>query len=320
MASLATEEFTSVEDREAASRDLARDKPRLVGAIPFILMQVAPLGAFFVDEIRSVDWVVCFALYYIRMFGITAGYHRYFSHRAYKVGRVTQFVLAALGAGAAQKGPLWWAAHHRHHHKRSDLDDDVHSPKRGFWYSHVLWIFVPSNDVTHEGRVKEFLKYPEIVWLNNHPFLPAVLLGVVTYLVGGASMLFIGFFLSTALLYHGTFFINSLAHVWGSRRFETTDTSRNNFFLSLLTLGEGWHNNHHHYQSSANQGFYWWEIDISFYIIKAMQAVGLAWDVRKPTEAALQVRRIGDAPHDEPQASENVAQLHAPRAEVREAA
>jgi len=286
---------TAADPSMTVSESKPKGRPSVRGAAPFVLMQLLPLGALFVDDIRPIDWVVCFALYYVRMFGITAGYHRYFSHRAFKVGRVTQFVLAFLGAAAAQKGPLWWAAHHRHHHKRSDMDDDVHSPKKGFWWSHVLWIFVPENDVTHTDRVKEFTKYREIVWLNEHYLVPATIMGALCFAIGGASMLFVGFFLSTALLYHGTFVINSLAHVWGSRRYETSDTSRNNLVLALLTCGEGWHNNHHHYQSSANQGFYWYEVDVSFYVIWLMSKLGLAWDVRTPTKAALAARRIDGA-------------------------
>ncbi len=270
-----------------------RDDERidLKGAIPFALMHLACLGAFFVD-VNPVDWLVCLALYYARMVGITAGYHRYFSHRTYKVGRGTQLFLAALGGAAAQKGALWWAAHHRVHHKFSDTAHDVHSPKRGFWWSHLGWILCKRYVSTDWDKVKEFTRYPELMWLERHYLVVPTLLAIGCFLVGGWSMLFVGFFLSTVLCYHGTFTINSLAHVWGRRRYETTDTSRNNFILALVTCGEGWHNNHHHYPSAANQGFFWWELDISYAVIRALGVLGLAWDIRTPTPRALRHRLI----------------------------
>lgn len=266
-------------------------------SIPFFIMHLAPIAAIWAGT-RPVDWAVCGALYVIRMFGITAGYHRYFSHRAYKVGRVTQFILALIGCVSAQKGPLWWAAHHRHHHKHSDMPDDIHSPKRGFWWSHCGWMLTRSYNDTDYSKIKDFAKYPELVWMNKLWLLPPTLLGLATFAIGGWSMLLIGFVLSTVLLWHGTFTINSLSHVFGSRRFATTDTSRNNGLLALLTLGEGWHNNHHHYMSSANQGFYWWEFDISYYVIRLMGVFGLAWDIRKPTPKALARNRIEDGAFD----------------------
>ncbi len=267
--------------------------------IPFILVHVLPLLAFATGT-RWQDWAVCLALYYLRMIAITAGYHRYFSHKTYKLGRVMQFLMALAGTSAAQKGVLWWAANHRHHHRYSDQEQDIHSPKKGFWWSQVGWIMVTKYDATRWDRIKDFAKFPELRFLNNHWWLPPTLLGLVVFLVGGWSMLWIGFFLSTAALYHGVFTINSLAHVFGKRRYATTDTSRNNWLLAIITCGEGWHNNHHHFCASANQGFYWWEIDVSFYFIKGLQALGLAWDVRKPSQAALERNRLDrtDAPID----------------------
>lgn len=222
------------------------------------------------------------------MFGVTAGYHRYFSHRSYKTGRIFQFLLALLAMSSAQKGVLWWAAHHRDHHRFSDTPWDVHSPVRGgFWHSHLLWILDANNDPTDLGKIKDLARFPELVWLNRHWYLPPVLLGVAVALTLGWSGLLIGFFLSTVLVWHATFTINSLAHIFGSRRYVTTDTSRNNWLLALLTLGEGWHNNHHHHMHSARQGFFWWEIDIVYYVLLALRRVGLVWDLREPTAAAL---------------------------------
>jgi stearoyl-CoA desaturase (delta-9 desaturase) len=267
--------------------------------IPFLLMHVLPLLAVFTDT-RWQDWVVCLALYYARMIAVTAGYHRYFAHRTYKMGRAMQFLMAFAGTTCAQKGALWWAAHHRHHHRYSDTDNDLHSPKRGFWWSQVGWIMVTKHDATQWDRIKDFAKFPELRFLNKHWWLPPTILGVAVFAVGGWSMLLIGFFLSTAILYHGTFTINSLSHVFGKRRYATADTSRNNWLLALITCGEGWHNNHHHFCASANQGFFWWELDISYYVIKALEALGLAWDVRKPSQAALVRNRLDgrDAPID----------------------
>ncbi len=259
--------------------------------IPMVLVHLLPLLAFFTG-VSWQDWVVCVALYYVRMFAITAGYHRYFSHKTYKMGRVMQFLMAFLGTTSAQKGVLWWAANHRHHHRYSDQDQDIHSPKRGFMWSHILWMLVPDYEDTQWDRIKDFAKFPELRFLNKHWWIPPTILGVGTFLVGGWSMLLIGFFLSTTLLWHGTFTINSLSHVFGSRRYATTDTSRNNALLALITCGEGWHNNHHHFCASANQGFYWWEIDISYYVIRLMEALGLAWDVRTPSESALTRNRL----------------------------
>jgi stearoyl-CoA desaturase (delta-9 desaturase) len=267
------------------------DKIAWITSFPFAVMHVVPFLAIWVD-VRPTDWLICLALYYVRMFGITAGYHRYFAHRAYRMGRVTQFVMAWIGSMSAQKGVLWWAAHHRIHHKYSDLPGDIHSPKEGVFWSHMGWMITATYDETDWDRIKDFQKYPELVWLNKYWLVAPVSLAVACFLLGGWGTVIIGFVLSTVLLYHGTFLVNSAAHLWGGRRFVTTDTSRNNFLIALLTCGEGWHNNHHHYQSSANQGFYWWEVDPSYYIIKMMQLLGLAWDVRKPPEAALERDRL----------------------------
>ncbi len=232
-------------------------------------------------------------LYAVRMFAITGGYHRYFSHRTYKMGRVMQFLMGALAESSAQKGVLWWASHHRHHHTHSDEPDDVHSPKHhGFWYSHVGWIFDPDWADTDDQRIKDLSRYPELVWLDRYHIVPPILLGTATWFVGGWSGLIVGFFWSTVALWHATFTINSVAHVVGDRRYETDDDSRNNWFLALITFGEGWHNNHHHYQASAAQGFFWWEYDLTYYVLKAMSWVGLVEDLRTPPEHV-----VDDEPH-----------------------
>jgi stearoyl-CoA desaturase (delta-9 desaturase) len=258
-----------------------------IRSLPFIGMHVACLGALWV----GVSWsaiALCVALYVIRMFGITGGYHRYFSHRSYRTSRWFQFVLAWIGCSAVQKGPLWWAGHHRHHHKHSDEAPDLHSPMlRGFWWSHVGWFLSSRYDDTDFDAIKDFTKYPEIRWLNDYHVVPGVVLAVACTVAMGWQGLVWGFFISTVLLYHGTFVINSLCHMMGTVRYETDDESRNSLLLALITLGEGWHNNHHHYQSSTRQGFFWWEIDVSYYILRALSWIGLVWDLRSPPQAVV---------------------------------
>lgn len=252
----------------------------------FTLAHLAPLALFWTG-IAWRDLALAGVLYVVRMFFVTAGYHRYFSHRTYRLNRVMQFLMAVGGSTALQKGVLWWAAHHRHHHKHSDQPGDVHSPHHGLWWSHVGWIVSATTEQTHYERIRDFARYPELVWLNKYHLVPPALLAFACWWFGGWSGLFGGFFLSTVLLWHGTFSINSLAHLWGTRPYVTSDTSRNNLLLALITLGEGWHNNHHHYQSSARQGFLWWQIDLSYYLLRAMCAVGLAGDLREPPYRVL---------------------------------
>ena len=228
--------------------------------------------------------------YFVRMVLVTAAYHRYFSHRTFKTSRAFQLLLALGAQSAAQKGVLWWAAHHRWHHKHSDTNRDVHSAKlTGFLYSHVGWILGSAWNDTDEKAVADLARFPELRWLNRPgiSLLPAVALGALFFALGGAFGLVWGFLVSTVLLWHGSFSINSLSHMFGGRRFATEDDSRNNWLLAVITTGEGWHNNHHHYQSSANQGFFWWEIDVTFYVLRALQAMGLIWDLRRPPAEIL---------------------------------
>jgi stearoyl-CoA desaturase (delta-9 desaturase) len=244
-------------------------------------VHAAALGVLFVTA-TPIAIALLAATFFARMLGITAGYHRYFAHRSYRTSRAFQFLLALLGTCATQKGPLWWASLHRIHHRESDGPNDVHSPKRGLWYAHQGWIFDKRWQPTRLDMIPDFARYPEIEWLNRWHFVPPVALAVACFLVGGWPGLFWGFFLSTTLLWHATYTINSLSHVFGGRRFATTDTSRNNWALALLTLGEGWHNNHHFYMASARQGFRWFEVDVTYYVLRALAAVGLIWDVREP--------------------------------------
>ena len=262
-------------------------------SFPFIIAHFMPLAALWTG-VHVQDFVVCFALLFARMFFITAGYHRYFAHRSYKLGRVMQFLMAFGAMTSSQKGVLWWSGYHRHHHRYSDQQEDIHSPKKGFWWSHIGWIMCSKYLKPDYSLIPDFAKYPELRFLDRFWALPPIALGLAVFLLWGWSGLWIGFFLSTVLLWHSTFTINSLAHVFGRRRYVTSDTSRNSLPLALLTLGEGWHNNHHHFQASANQGFFWWEVDITFYVLKGMEFLGLAHELRKPPEAALTRNLIKD--------------------------
>lgn len=271
-----------------------------VRCIPFIILHVGCLGVIWTGWSWTAVGVAAF-LYFFRMFAITGFYHRYFSHRSFQTSRVCQFLFGLAGASAVQRGPLWWAYHHRHHHQHSDDEHDVHSPKqKGFWWSHMGWITSRANFPTDYERVKDLAKFKELVFLNRFDtvvpvILAAGLFGAGVYLesafpawgVTGGQLLVWGFFISTTFLFHGTCTINSLSHVFGGRRFETSDTSRNNFLLALITLGEGWHNNHHHYMHSTRQGFKWWEIDITFYILTVMSWFGLVWNLRSVPPAVM---------------------------------
>ncbi|MGH8530998.1 MAG: acyl-CoA desaturase [Nevskiales bacterium] len=252
----------------------------------FILFHVAALGVFWTGFTTQAV-VMCAVLYVVRVFGITGGYHRLLSHRSYKAGRVTQFLIVLCGAMAMQRGPLWWAAKHREHHRDSDTPADAHSPRHyGFWGAHMGWVFRQRMNADM-SLIQDFAKYPELRWLDRNKYLPGILLGVVCFLIGGWSGLFVGFVLSTVLVYHATFMINSLAHVFGKQRYLTGDDSRNNWLLAIIAMGEGWHNNHHYYPGSARNGFFWYEYDVTYYLIKLLEKCGLVWDVQTPPESVL---------------------------------
>lgn len=248
----------------------------------FVSMHLASLFAIWTG-VSLRDLLICVTLYVVRMFGVTAGYHRYFSHRTYKMGRVAQFFMALLATSSFQKGVLWWAANHRQHHRHSDQEQDLHSPRqKGFWWSHVGWILSLRYQYIDYSGVKDLARFPELRVLDKYHWIPGVLLGAAVFLIFGWSGLVVGFIWSTVLLWHGTFTINSLSHIFGKRRYNTTDDSRNNWFLALITLGEGWHNNHHFFCASTRQGFFWWEIDITYYVLKLFQWMHLVRDLKEP--------------------------------------
>ncbi len=260
--------------------------------IPFIGLHLMCLAVIWVGW-SPIAIGVAAALYVVRMFAITGFYHRYFSHRTFKTSRAGQFVFAVAGNTAVQRGPLWWAAHHRHHHRYSDQDEDRHSPRQhGFFWAHVGWITSKSNFDTNLDAVQDLAKYPELRFLNRFDNLIPLLLGIAVFCLGvaletwapqlgtsGFQMLVWGFFVSTIFVAHATFTINSLTHIFGRKRYKSKDDSRNNVWLALLTLGEGWHNNHHYYPGATRQGFYWWEIDLTYYALVALSSLGIIWDL-----------------------------------------
>ncbi len=280
----------------AEARDRG-DRTDWVSATPFIVAHLAPFAAFFVT-VTWTDWVLFAALYVVRMFFVTAGYHRYFSHRSFKTSRVAQFVLAVGATTSMQKGPLWWAGHHRLHHRFTDVDGDVHSPRDGFWWSHVGWILSRGTKRTDLDAVRDFAAVPELRLLDRFHLVPPVVLAAVCWVVGGPGGLLVGFFASTVVLWHATFAVNSLAHLTGRRRFATADTSRNSWPIALLAGGEGWHNNHHYLPSSVRQGLTWWEVDTTWYALRALAALHLVRDLRRPPERLLHQARLRDGAFD----------------------
>ncbi len=291
--------------------DAEREKPEKIDlgrCVPFAILHIGCLGVIWTGW----SWTavaVAVALYIIRMFAVTGFYHRYFCHRAYHTSRVGQFIFALIGLTAVQRGPLWWASVHRHHHAHSDEEVDAHTPVlKGFLWSHIGWLTSSRNFPTDYRLVRDLAKYPELRFLNRFDLIGPLILVVLLALLGWGLATFApslgtnawqlivwGFFISTTVLFHATCAVNSFAHTLGSKRFDTGDESRNSFLLAIITLGEGWHNNHHHFQSSARQGFYWWEIDISYYIIRTLAALGIVWDLR-----GVPVRVYSEAPKDSP--------------------
>ncbi len=277
------------------------DKVDWMRCIPFIILHLGCLGVIWVGWSPFVVWTAV-ALYFVRMFAVTGIYHRYFSHKTYSTSRVGQFLLALWGGTTVQRGGLWWAYHHRHHHQHSDDPEDAHSPHvHGFWWSHIGWITSRRNFPTDYSKVKDLAKFPELVWLNRFDTVVPILFAVAIYYTGeflshaapslqtsGAQLLVWGFFISTTFLFHGTSCINSMAHLMGKRRFATTDDSRNSFILAIICLGEGWHNNHHRYQSSTRNGFYWWEIDPTYYGLKLLSYTGLIWGLKPVPKSIME--------------------------------
>ena len=291
-------------DQESAQREAptaAGDRIEWFGNLPFLAVHLACAAVIWTGVSPAAIAVGLLTLL-TRMFGLTAGYHRYFCHRTFRTSRAFQFVLAWLGASAAQMGPLWWAGHHRRHHRHSDSEGDVHSPSaRGFLVAHAGWILRRANQRTKTEWVPDLMRFPELRWLDRNHYVAPLALGAALFALGewlaaahpglgadGAQLVVVALFWSTTVLYHVTFAVNSLAHRFGSRRYDTGDDSRNLWWLALITAGEGWHNNHHRYPASERQGFYWWECDLTHYGVVVLAWLGIVWDVRGPAPAVLE--------------------------------
>lgn len=262
---------------------------------------------------RGFTWTELFILlgmYLATGFGITVGYHRLFVHRSFETFRPIKFALAVLGSMSVEGPVLRWAANHRLHHRTSDEADDPHSPHRygggfrgviaGLWHAHMGWMFAPQPPGI--GRYVRDLHADRMIRVANRLFGVWVLLGlliptaiglVVTGTWTGALLGFIwGGLVRVFLVHHVTFSINSVCHLWGRRPFKSRDHSRNNFLCGILALGEGWHNNHHAFPASARHGLRWWELDLSYFVIRVLELLGLAWKVRVPGADAIASKRV----------------------------
>ena len=272
----------------AALEAASADRIDWLRAAPFIGLHAGCLAVIWTG-VSGTALAVAGALYAVRMFALTGFYHRGFSHRTFRASRPVQLLFAIIGAACVQRGPLWWAAHHRNHHRDADTPLDPHSPRvHGFLWSHMGWFLTRRAFRTDFKRVPDLARYPELRWLDRYDIAVPALLAAALLALGaalhrlaprlgadGPQLLVWGFCISTVALFHATVTINSLAHRWGSRRFATRDDSRNNLLLALLTFGEGWHNNHHRYPGTARQGFRWWEIDLTWYGLRLLAALGL---------------------------------------------
>lgn len=282
----------------AAWHDPTDDRIDVARILPFLLLHLVCLACLWYPP-SGLALGVAAGLFGLRMFAITAVYHRLFGHRAYTCPRWLAFVGAWVACSSGQRGPLWWAGHHRHHHRHSDTDEDRHSPvTKGFWWSHMHWFLARSALATPAQELPDLAKRGELRWLDRFAIVPPLVLaltclgagwalGAAGYATSAWDLFLWGFVVSTVVLFHATVTINSLAHRWGSRRYATTDDSRNNWLLAVITLGEGWHNNHHYYPASARQGFRWWQLDITYLVLRGMAAVGLVGNLRGVPERVL---------------------------------
>ena len=270
--------------RDSARKSALPKKKRYAlrgSTLGIIIIHLLPLVSICTGGVGLKEMIFLAVFYVVGMLFAVIGYHRYFSHRSFRTNRFFQFILAFCAQATAQGGALWWASTHRLHHKFSDQKKDIHSPlQKGLWYAHIGWFFSNEHHETKLEVIKDFAKFPELVWLNRHSALPVVCMGLLYFVFLGLPGLFFSFFLGIVILWHGTFTINSLAHVWGKRRYKTDDTSRNNWFLAIITMGEGWHNNHHHYRHSARQGFFWYEFDVAYYVLKFLSLFRIVSDVK----------------------------------------
>ncbi|PON48098.1 Fatty acid desaturase, type 1, core [Parasponia andersonii] len=236
-------------------------------------------------------WVAV-ALYIVTgLFGITLSFHRNLSHRSFKLPKWLEYSFAYCGALALQGNPIDWVSTHRYHHQYCDSKRDPHSPIEGFWFSHMSWLF-DTNSVTQRcgdpNNVSDLEKQPFYKFLQSTYMVHPIALGVLLYAVGGFPFLVWGMGVRIVWVYHITWLVNSACHVWGRQAWMTGDLSRNNWWVALLAFGEGWHNNHHAFEYSARHGLEWWQLDMTWYVVRLLQAIGLATEVKIPSEIQKQ--------------------------------
>jgi len=262
--------------------------------IVLTVLHIGAVGALFTFSWRA--FAVALFLYWMATgLGISMGYHRLHTHRSYKVPLALEYFFAVCGALTLEGGPIFWTAVHRVHHQMSDQPGDPHSPRDGAWWSHVGWILLGE---TKHNNTRAMSKYaPDLakdrfyVWLNNYHWVPMVGLTVLLALIGGLPMVLWGICLRVVVGLHATWLVNSATHMWGARRFATRDDSRNNWWVALITFGEGWHNNHHAHPASARHGLAWYEFDPSWIQIKILKALGIAKSIKVASVRSAMVQR-----------------------------
>ena len=259
------------------------ERPNWITIIALVLLHIGAVAALF-----QFSWsllAVAAALYWVTIcFGISMGYHRLHTHRSYVIARPLEYFLAVCGALTLEGGPIFWVATHRIHHQKSDMPGDPHSPRDGAWWSHVGWILIGESKHNNTAAMAKYApdlaKHRFYVWLNNYHWVPMVVLGGILLALGGLPMLLWGICLRVVVGLHSTWLVNSATHMWGSRRFDTKDDSRNSWWVALLTFGEGWHNNHHAHPTSARHGLAWYEFDPSWIQLRILGALGIAKHIR----------------------------------------
>ena len=266
------------------------DRISWVTASAFVVFHILAVVALFNTTWQAV--VVALALHWMCIgWGIGLGYHRLHTHRSYKTPKLVEYFFAVCGCLTLQGGPVFWTALHRIHHQHSDKTGDPHTPRDGKWWSHMLWTIFGEElhgDTAIMGKyAPDLMKDRFYQVLTRWHWVPLVVLGLALFAIGGWSWLLWGVFLRVVFGLHCTWLINSATHIWGSRRFNTSDDSKNSFWVALITFGEGWHNNHHAHPRSARHGMAWWEVDLSWMQIRVMQWLGLAWDVQVPSATQI---------------------------------
>lgn len=233
-------------------------------------------------------WTFIFLSWVTGCLGICTSYHRHLTHRSFEVWKPLEYFLAFCGCLALQNGPIKWVATHRLHHARSDQPKDPHSPTKGFWWAHMGWLFAFVDELDDYEQYKKYApdlaKKPVYRFMDKYFAWSQVPLGIALYFWGGVPMILWGIFARLIFVWHSTWLVNSAAHIWGYRTWATQDQSTNNWWVALLTFGEGWHNNHHAFLRSARHGLQWWEFDLTYWTIVAFRTLGLASKIQLPTE------------------------------------